>query len=184
MSRLTAFNFITLNGCCKGPGEDINWHRHGAEENEYAVSAMQAGNTLLFGRVTYEMMAGYWPTPFAIENAPEVAAGMNSADKIVCSRTLQKADWGNVRIIREHVGEEIWKIKETSPKDITLLGSGSLLTQLAELGLIDEYQVMIDPVAIGMGTPLFQGIAKPLDLVLTASKSFRSGVVLHNYRPA
>lgn len=184
MSRLTAFNFITLNGFFKGPGEDISWHRHGAEENEYAITAMQAGNTLLFGRVTYEMMAGYWPTPFAIESAPEVAAGMNGADKIVCSRTLQKADWGNVRLIRDNVGEEIRKIKETSAKDITLLGSGNLLTQLAELGLVDEYQVMIDPVVLGEGTPLFQGIARPLDLVLTASRSFRSGVVLQTYRPA
>jgi tryptophan-rich sensory protein len=95
MRKLTVFNFVTINGYFKGSKGDISWHRHGAEENEYAAASLKSGNTLLFGRVTYEMMASYWPTPVAIKNDPIVARGMNNADKIVFSRTLKKAEWDN-----------------------------------------------------------------------------------------
>jgi dihydrofolate reductase len=184
MRKLTAFNFVTLNGYYKGPKEDISWHRHGAEENEYAVEGLKSGNTLLFGRVTYEMMASYWPTPIAVKNDPIVAAGMNNADKIVFSRTLKKAGWSNTRLVKGDLVEEIKKMKQMPGKDMTLLGSGSLVTQLAEQGLIDEYQIMVDPVVLGRGTPLFKGIKHKLDLNLTGTKTFTSGVVLLSYQPA
>lgn len=90
MRKLTAYNFLTLNGFYKGPGNDTSWHKHGSEENEYASQSLKSENILLFGRVTYELMASYWPTPFAIENDPNVAAGMNNAQKIVFSTTLKK----------------------------------------------------------------------------------------------
>lgn len=90
MGRVTAFNSITLNGYFEGAKGDVSWHRHDAEENEYAIEMLRSGNTLLFGRVTYEMMAGYWPTPDATRNDPIVAEGMNNAGKIVFSRTLKK----------------------------------------------------------------------------------------------
>ena len=90
MNKLIAFNFITLNGYFKGPNGDIGWHRHGAEENEYAAEMLKFGSTLLFGRVTYEMMASYWPTPVAVKNDPIVAVKMNNANKIVFSRTLKR----------------------------------------------------------------------------------------------
>lgn len=148
MRKVIAFNFITLNGYYKGPKGDISWHRHGEEENEYAARGLQSGSTLLFGRVTYEMMAGYWPTPDAINAIPEVAAGMNNADKIVFSRTLKKAAWNNTRLVKNNMEEEIRKLKQLPGNDMTVLGSGSIVTQLAEVGLIDEYQLMIDPVAL------------------------------------
>jgi len=97
MRKVPAFTFVTLNGYFQGPKGDISWHRHGVEENEFAVEAMKFENTLLFGRVTYEMMASYWPTPLAIKNDPVVAERMNKADKIVFSRTLKKAEWNNTR---------------------------------------------------------------------------------------
>jgi dihydrofolate reductase len=80
VTKLRVFNFITLNGCCEGPGRDISWHRHGEEENEHAVEMLRAGHLLLFGRVTYELMAGYWTTPAAMNQAPVVAQAMNSAE--------------------------------------------------------------------------------------------------------
>ena len=92
MRKLTVFNFVTLNGYFEGPKGDISWHKHGADENEYAIEKLGTGNMLLFGRVTYEMMAGYWPTPDAIKNDPVVAERMNSAEKIVFSRTLKMQD--------------------------------------------------------------------------------------------
>ena len=96
MRKVIVFNFVTLNGYLEGPKGDISWHRHGAEENEYAAENLKSGSTLLFGRVTYEMMASYWPTPLAIKNDPIVAKGMNNADKIVFSRTLKKSS-GTIR---------------------------------------------------------------------------------------
>ena len=183
MKRLTVFEFITLNGFLSGPGGDIGWHRHGQEENQFAADRLQSGNTLLFGRKTYEMMAGFWPTPMAMESDPTVARYMNSAKKIVVSRSLKKAIWENTTIISHQVMDQIRRLKETSLHDITILGSGNLVTQLAEAGLIDEYQIMIDPVAIGSGTPLFQNISQTLNLNLTGVKAFKSGVVLLSYVP-
>lgn len=183
MRKLSVFNFITLNGFYKGPGDDTSWHKHGGEEAKYSEERLKPGNILLFGRVTYEMMASFWPTPMAAENFPIVADGMNKAEKIVFSRTLKKAAWANTKVIKENMAEEILKMKKQGGKDMTVLGSGNIITQLAEQGLIDEYQLMIDPVAIGKGTPLFNNIKKELDLTLVSSRIFKSGVVLLCYQP-
>jgi dihydrofolate reductase len=152
MRKVTSFNFITLDGNFKGPKGDIGRHRHGAEENEFASENLKYRGTLLFGRKTYEMMASYWPTPIAIKNDPIVAEGMNNADKIVFSRTLKKVEWNNTRLVKDNIVEEIKKMKQQPGKDMTVLGSGSILTQFAEKGLIDEYQIMVDPVVLGDGT--------------------------------
>jgi dihydrofolate reductase len=183
MRKVNVFNFITLNGCYKGPKGDISWHRHGAEENEYAADGLSSESTLLFGRVTYQMMASYWPTPIAIKNDPIVAEGMNNADKIVFSRTLKKVEWNNTRLVKDNITEEIRKMKQMPGKDMTILGSGSIVTQFAEQGLIDEYQIMVDPVVIGDGTPIFKDIKHKLDLKLTMTRTFKSGVVLLCYQP-
>ena len=183
MRKITVFNFVTLNGYYKGPNGDISWHRHGEEENEFAAGNLKSGGILLFGRVTYEMMASYWPTPAAAENDPAVAEGMNKAEKIVFSRTLKKAEWNNTRLIKDNIVEEIKKMKQTPGEDMVLLGSGSILTQFAEKGLIDEYKIMVDPVVIGGGTPILKDIRHKLDLKLTKTKTFKSGVVLLCYQP-
>lgn len=183
MRKVIVFNFVTLNGYFEGPKRDISWHKHGAEENEYAAKMLKSGNTLLFGRVTYEMMASYWPTPNAIKNDPIVAEGMNSAEKIVFSRTLKRVEWNNTRLLKDNIDEEIKKMKQLPGKDMTLLGSGSILTQFAEQGLIDEYQIMVDPVALGDDTPIFKNIKHKLDLELTRTRTFKSGVVLLCYQP-
>ena len=130
------------------------------------------------------MMASYWPTPIAIKNDPIVAEGMNKADKIVFSRTLTKAEWNNTRLVRDNMAEEIQKMKRQTGKDMTVLGSGSIVTQLAQAGLIDEYQFMVDPVVLGEGTPIFKGIGHKLDLNLIATRTFKSGVVLLSYQVA
>ena len=183
MRKVSVFNFITLDGYFKGPKGDISWHRHGAEENEYAAEGLSSESTLLFGRVTYQMMASYWPTPIAIKNDPIVAEGMNNAEKIVFSRTLKKADWNNTRLVKDNIAEEIRKMKQMPGKDMTILGSGSIVTQFAEQGLIDEYQIMVDPVVIGDGTPIFKDIKHKLNLKLTMTRTFKSGVVLLCYQP-
>jgi len=185
MARLNVFNFVTLNGYFKGPHEDLSWHKQGVgpEENEYAEQGAQSDSILLFGRATYEMMAGWWPTPQAIATTPGIAQGMNNSEKIVFSHTLQEATWNNTRVVK-NMEEEVRRLKQGAGKGMTLLGSGSITTQLAELGLIDTFQFMIDPVALGNGTPLFKDISHQLDLKLTNSRIFKSGAVLLTYQPA
>lgn len=183
MRHLSLFNFTTLNGFFKGPGGDISWHKHGEEESRYSEKALALDSTLLFGRITYEIMAGYWPTPEAYESSPVVAAGMNRSEKIVFSRTLKTAEWNNTRIISDNIVKEIKNMKRMQGKDMAILGSGSIAALLAEHGLIDRFQIMLDPVAIGNGTPIFSGINKPLQLKLIRSKTFKSGVVLLDYVP-
>lgn len=184
MRKLLVYNFVTLNGYFQGPDGDLSWNEHhDSEGNDFAGEMLGLGSTLLFGRVTYEMMAGYWPSPDAQKSAPRVAEGMNKADKIVVSKTMKKASWNNSRVINGNLEEEIKKLKQTAGKEITVLGSGSLVSQLTDMGLVDEYQIMVNPVALGEGTPIFKNIRQPLKLKLTGSRTFKSGVVLLTYQP-
>ena len=182
MRKVNVFNFITLNGFYKGPAEDISWHSHGgSEDNDLAIEGLGSGATILFGRVTYTMMASYWPTPDALRDNPEIAEGMNNAEKIVFSRTLKKPLWNNSKLMSGNLAEEVKKLKQEEGNDMVILGSGSIVSQLTEYRLIDEYQFLLDPVAIGDGTPLFKGISKRLDLKLTQTKTFKNGAVLLTY---
>jgi dihydrofolate reductase len=183
MRNLSVFNFLTLNGYSQGPGGDLSWHRHGEEEGKFASESVGQGSVLLFGRITYQQMASYWPTPMAMQQNPSVAEGMNNAEKIVFSRTLKSADWENTNIINGDLVKEVRRLKNVPGKDMCLLGSGSILTQLAEAGLIDSYQFMVDPVALGSGTSVFNGLQKKLDLRLVSTQKFSSGVILLNYQP-
>ena len=183
MRKLTVFNFLTLNGFYKGPHDDISWHVHGSEEAEFAAEGAKSESMLLFGRKTYEMMAGYWPTPEASKNAPAVAEGMNKSEKIVFSKTLKKVEWHNSRLMTGNIVEEIKKMKQAPGHDMTILGSGSIISQFAEAGLIDLYQFMVDPVVLGEGTSIFDGVSQTLNLKLVSTKSFKSGVVLLAYEP-
>lgn len=176
--------FISLNGYYKGLQDDISWHRHGDEESSFASDSMEGRKSILvFGRRTYEQMAGWWPSPQALESMPQVAAGMNESSKLVFSHTLDRAEWVNTRLVKTDMLEEIRRLKEDPQVVMTILGSGSIVAQLADAGLIDTFQIMLDPVALGAGTPLFDGISKKLDFRLTNSRVFQSGVVLLDYVP-
>lgn len=182
MRKLTAFTFITLNGYFKGIGDDTEWHANGPEEIEFAQQQLQSGNTLLFGRKTYELMKGFWVTPLAYELFPAVAMRMNQAEKLVASNTLPLADWNATTILNGDVAKQIEELKASEGPDITLLGSGSLVKQLTEAGLIDVYELMIDPVILGQGSTLFEGITREVGLQLTDARLFKeSGVLLLTY---
>lgn len=184
MSKITSFTFITLNGFFKGQNEDTSWHPHDGEAAEYANKASDADNILLFGRKTFEMMESFWPSPMASELFPIVAENMNKAQKIVCSNTLKKADWKNTTILKGDIIEQISQLKKNEKKTVTILGSGSLLTQLSDAGpgLIDEYIIMLDPIALGKGTSIFEGIQNNLELKLVSSQVFKKdGIVLLIY---
>lgn len=183
MGKLVVFDFISLNGFFKGPDGDLSW-AHGDEESDaFAIESNKEGGMLLFGRVTYEMMAGFWPTSYAHELNASLADGMNRAEKVVFSRTLVKADWNNTRVVKDDMVEEIKMLKQIRGKDMAILGSGSIVNQLAEEGLIDEYQIMIHPIVLGGGTPILNGIKRKLNLKLVSSRVFKSGKVLLCYEP-
>lgn len=184
MRKLSAYNFTTLNGYFKDAQGSTSWHEHGGqEEGEYASDAMESGgNILVFGRVTYEMMASFWPTPDALKSMPDVAKGMNSSQKIVFSNSLTKANWQNTTLIKGNMIEEMIKLKNSPGPDMTILGSGSIITQFADKGLIDAYEIMIDPIALGDGTPMFKGMSNTLKLKLNKTRTFKSGIVLLSYQ--
>lgn len=183
MRQLTVFNFVTLNGYYKGPDNDISWHRHGEEEAAYSEASLNADNILLFGRTTYEMMASWWPTPMAAEAAPAVARQMNSAQKIVFSNTIEDPKWNNTTVMNGDIIEKIRAIKQQPGRDMTILGSGSIAAQFAAAGLLDGYEIMIDPVILSAGTPLLSGVNVSIGLELTGHRVFNSGVVLLSYKP-
>ena len=184
MRKLFLFDLVTLDGYFEGPDRDISWHNVDEEFNAYAVDMLNSVDLLLFGRVTYDLMAGFWPTAAAKKDDPIVAERMNSLPKMVFSRTLAKAEWNNTKLVKEHIGEETKKMKALPGKDIALLGSGSILSQFAQDGLIDEYRIMVNPIVLGSGSPLFSGIKDRLDLKLLDARTFRNGNVLLRYQPA
>ena len=186
MRKLFSFNMVTLDGFFEGPNREIDWHNVDTEDgefNEFAVEQLNAMDTLLFGRVTYQLMASYWPTPTALEGDPIVAELMNRLPKVVVSRTLDKVEWNNTRLVKDHVAEEILKLKQQPGKDIALFGSANLMSTLMQLDLIDEHRIMVNPVLLGDGNPLFKKAKDRQSLKLIRTRTIRSGNVLLCYRP-
>ncbi len=184
MAKLSVFNLVTLDGYFTGENGDISWHNVDKEFGELAEKNSNSGNTLLFGRVTYELMAGYWPTAEAKRDDPVVAEGMNKSYKIVFSRTLDRADWNNTRLVKENMVEEVRKLKRESGNELTLLGSGNIISQLTQQRLIDEYQILLIPVALGRGRTMFEGIKDRIFLRLLNTRTFGNGNILLIYAPA
>ncbi len=184
MSRIFAFNMVTLDGFFEGPDHDISWHNVDRDFGAFALAQLTQIGTLLFGRATYEMMAGYWPTPAGLADDPAVAALMNEIPKVVVSRTLKEATWSNSRLVVDKVREQILALKQRSTKDLAVFGSANLLRTLIQANLIDEHRLMVNPLVLGKGTPLFPAGAGRLDLKLVRSQTFANGNVLLCYESA
>jgi dihydrofolate reductase len=174
---------MTIDGYFEGLNKEIDWHNVDGEFNEFAIDQLNNASLLIFGRVTYELMAGYWPTPNAITDDPIVAEKMNSIPKMVFSTTLKKTDWNNTRLIKEDPGKVCSKLKEKNDRDIYIFGSANLASILKNEGLIDEYRIMVNPILLGNGNALFKPSRKKLNLKLTMVKTFLSGNVLLCYEP-
>jgi len=184
MRKLVVFNHVTLDGFFAGINGDMSWaHKDDAEWNAFAAENASGGGQLIFGRITYELMAGFWPTPYAIENIPVVAERMNNLPKVVFSRTLDQASWNNTKLVKGDIAAEIRKMKKEPGEGMAILGSGSVVSQLAQEGLIDEYQIVVNPVVLGKGRTMFDGIKGKLTLKLTKTRAFGNGNVLLCYEP-
>ncbi|HVD13340.1 MAG TPA: dihydrofolate reductase family protein [Actinomycetota bacterium] len=184
MRRILAFLVVTVDGYYEGPKGEFDWPVVDDEFNEFGLEQLDEIDTLLFGRVTYQGMAAYWPTPAAREDDPRVAAKMNGLPKIVISRTLDEATWANTRLISDHVAEELTALKQQPGRDIAIFGSSNLTVSLLELGLVDELRIMVHPVVLGDGKSLFRTAAERISLELVTTRAFRSGNVMLYYRPA
>lgn len=184
--KLGAFIHISLDGYYCDPRGDMSFaHKppDDAEWNDFVTGNASGGGVLLFGRTTYDMMAAWWPTPMAAKAMPEVAARMNAMPKIVFSRTMTSADWSNTTVVKDDLVGTVRRMKDETGPDMVILGSGSIVEQLAGAGLIDTFQVVVNPVALGDGKSLFSGLTERLDLVLTNTRVFGNGSVVLWYAP-
>ena len=184
MRRLIVFNSISVDGYFVDVNGDMSWaHNRDAEFNEFVQGNASGGGELVFGRITYELMASYWPTPLALKNDPVVAEGMNNLPKVVFSRTMERASWSNTKLVKVDLTGEIRKMKRAPGNDLVIMGSGSIVSQLAQERVIDEYQVVVIPVVLGKGRTMFDGVKEKLALRLTRSRVFSNGNVFLCYEP-
>jgi len=162
----------------------MNWaHKQDAEWNAFVSGNASGGGVLVFGRITYQLMESYWPTPMAMQNSPAVAKGMNEMPKIVFSRTLDSASWSNTKLLKGDLATEVRNLKKESGPNMVILGSGAIVSQLAQENLIDEYQLAVSPIVLGRGRTLFEGLKEKLNLKLTSSRTFGNGTVFACYQP-
>jgi dihydrofolate reductase len=183
MRKIIFQNMISLDGYFEGPNRELDWHLVDAEFNDYAAGLLDSLDTLLFGRVTYELMAGYWPSSQALADDPAIAARMNRLHKVVFSRTLSGVDWNNSRLAKGNAAEKVRQMKQQPGKDMAIFGSSDLAVSLGT-GLVDEYRIFIAPIFLGGGKTLLHGLKERLPLRLTQSRTFKSGLVLLSYQPA
>ena len=184
MRKLLVFNSVTLDGYFTDQNGDMSWaHKQDDPEwNAFTAENAKSGGELLFGRVTYELMASFWPTPAAAQMLPEIAENMNKSPKVVFSRKMDKASWNNTRVIKGDLAEEIRKLKEAPGDGLVLMGSGTIISQIALKGVIDEYQLVVNPLALGKGRTMFDGIEDKLSLTLTSTRAFQNGNVVLSYK--
>ncbi|TSD62950.1 dihydrofolate reductase [Inquilinus sp. KBS0705] len=185
MRKLVVSMNMTLDGFMAGLHGELDWHIPYWNEEMARTAAEQLGraDTILLGRVTYQMMASYWPLQQTAAYSPredaDYAAMMNRYEKVVASKTmLRAANWQNSRLAKRNIAKEISELKQQVGKEIIIYGSGKLVTALTKLNLIDEYRLWIHPVAIKKGRPLFKGLQ---NLKICNKTEFSSGVVLMCY---
>ena len=183
MRKLLSFMVVTLDGFYEGPNGEFDWPNVDDEFAEFSISQLNDIDTLLFGRVTYEGMASYWPTPEAREFDPVITDRMNGITKFVFSSTLKEAAWQNSTLITEDPATTVAKLKSEPGNALALFGSPSLTVALLEQGLVDEVRVMVHPILLGGGKSLFTGLSDRVHLKLETTLVFSSGNVLLTYRP-
>lgn len=170
------------------PGGELDWHfeKWTSEMAETLCEQLSKADTIMLGGHTYSAMAAYWPQRGMDYGYPRedlaFAEMMNSYQKVVFSKTLNRLRWNNSRLAKSRVEEEILKLKKANGKDIIIFGSATLVSSLINLGLIDEYVLWVHPVALNGGTPLFSATPGKLAMQLTRVTKFRSGVIALYYK--
>ena len=184
MPRVNMFNNISLDGYFVDANGDMSWAHAGRDDpemGEFTAANAQGGGALIFGRVTYELMKAFWPTPMAAQHDPAVAEGMNRLKKVVFSRTLDSVSWSNTTLIKSDPAAAVRKMKEESGADMVIMGSGSIISLLAQEGLIDAYTFVISPLALGQGRTMFEGVTDRQNMKHVNTRSFKNGKIVLNY---
>jgi dihydrofolate reductase len=186
MRNVVSFTHISLDGFAAGPNGELDWISFDQELEKYAEGVVSSVGAALYGRVTYHMMESYWPTvltnPSSTKHDIDHANWVEKIPKFVFSRSLEKVEWNNTRLIKDNFAEEITKLKQQPGKDLVIFGSPHLSQLFARMGLIDEYQLTVNPVILGQGIPLFKDIKDQTKLKLLESKTFNSGVLGLHYQ--
>jgi dihydrofolate reductase len=182
--KVIMFNRISVDGFFAGPNGEINWFV-GDPEVDKATHEMMQPDTILYGRVTYQLFEGFWPNvaknPDATKQVQDLAEELNQMTKVVFSSTLEEVSWVNSKLIKGDLLKEVQELKQGEGADIAIFGSGSIVQQLADAGLVDEYLIVVTPVVLGSGKPLFKDV-QAIKLNLLETRSFKSGNVVFHYR--
>lgn len=182
MRKLRVYNQISLDGFFTDSASDMSWaHKQDAEWNEYVAGNARGEGALVFGRVTYQQMASFWPTAAALQAMPAVAEQMNKKQKVVFSRTLTQTSWNNTLLVNGDLAHRVSELKSEQGPDMVIFGSGTLIAQLAALHLIDEYTFVLNPIALGSGRTLFDGMKERVSLSLKNTRTFKNGNVVLTY---
>jgi dihydrofolate reductase len=186
MRKVVLFMHLSLDGYAAGPNGELDWISFDEELQNYGDEIVNSVGSTLYGRVTYQMMEAYWPTvpsnPSNSKHDIDHANWYINIDKIVISKSLDKVESNNTRLIKENFAEEIAKLKQEPGKDIVIFGSPSIAHVFIQLGLIDEYQLTVSPVVLGSGVRLFQDNQAMNKLKLLSSRTLRSGLIGLHYQ--
>ena len=179
MRRLILQTSVSIDGYVAALDKSHPWSEGGDEGiKRWILDSVWAAGAHLMGRVTYEEMSSYWPT-----STHEFAAPINEIPKVVFSKTLERADWPETRIASGDLREEVMRLKREPGNDLIAYGGATFDQALSQLGLIDEYRLMIQPAALGAGLQLFKDLPAPLQLKLVEATTYSNGVAIHVYRP-
>jgi dihydrofolate reductase len=185
MRKVVLFAHMSLDGFAGDIHGGLGFLSYNAELQQFADEVVKTVGSPLYGRNTYHLMAGYWPTvlddPKANEHALKHAKWVQEIPKFVFSTTLASADWHNTTLISDNVVEEVNKLKQQPGKDLVIFGSPGLAKSFMNLGLIDEYQLTLHPIILGEGISLFDDKTQMSKLRLLGSKTLGSGVVTLHY---
>lgn len=185
MRKIISFMHISLDGFVAGPNGELDWVKVNEEIFDSVGKRTNAGDTALYGRVTYQMMESYWPTagdkPTATRHEIEHSKWYNKIRKIVLSKTMKDAGLANTQIISDNLSDNINEIKQQAGSDILLFGSPTATHSLMQQNLIDGYWLFVNPIILGQGIPLFADIKDKIKLNLLATRQFACGVTELNY---
>jgi dihydrofolate reductase len=195
--RIVAFDRVSADGYFTAPDGNLDWTVPEPELDKEAAKGLSGTGTILFGRRTYEMFERFWPHALDDSNtAPDphavgrrtsetraMAVWINEAVKVVFSRTLEEVTWKNSRLLHELDPREVEAMKKQPGADIMVFGSGSVVSQLTQHGLVDEYRFVVGPTLLGDGRPLISGLPQSRKLDLLESRAYPSGNVMLRYAP-
>lgn len=177
MRKVLVSMMVSMDNFIEGPNKELDSFKDDDAVLKYFEDLLDSVETIMYGRRSYQLMLDYWP-----KATGKIAEKMNNKPKIVFSKTLSSVSW-NTRLIKDNIAEEIAMMKREPGKDLVLYAGADILSAFIKLNLVDEYRLVVYPIVLGKGTPLFKDVMHTMQLKLLGTKEFNSGVVLLTYKP-